>query len=115
MRSTPLTDLIESMGKADAERDYQVCLESIGKIANLCDEIGDPCGFTWKSRPFRAGGKSVFSGKPPVPTSTCEPRWMGGPWSEARMQITGILFAGMQQLKKSREVARTIPRDVSGD
>ncbi|MDQ8204733.1 FAD-dependent oxidoreductase [Pelagicoccus sp. SDUM812003] len=51
---TPLTELIERMGKADAERAYQVCLESIGKIATLCDEIGDPCGFTWKSSVYLA-------------------------------------------------------------
>lgn len=51
---TPLTELIERMGKRDAQRAYQVCLESIGKIANLCEEIGHPCGFTWKSSAYLA-------------------------------------------------------------
>ena len=37
----PLTDLVERMGKADAERSYQACLESIGKIAALREEVGD--------------------------------------------------------------------------
>lgn len=59
---TPLTDLIKSMGKADAERAYQVCLDSIGKIATLCDEIGDPCGFTWKSSVYLASRKKDVAG-----------------------------------------------------
>jgi|APTNR8051073442_1049403.scaffolds.fasta_scaffold13180_5 glycine/D-amino acid oxidase-like deaminating enzyme len=37
----PLTDLVETMGRADAERSYQACLESIGKIAALREEVGD--------------------------------------------------------------------------
>ena len=59
---TPLTDLIERMGKADAERAYQVCLESIGKIASLCDEIGDPCGFTWKPSIYLASEEKDVPG-----------------------------------------------------
>jgi len=59
---TPLTDLIETMGKTDAERAYQVCLESIGKIANLCDEIGDSCGFTWKSSVYLASRRKDVPG-----------------------------------------------------
>lgn len=59
---TPLTDLIERMGKADAERAYQVCLESIGKIATLCDEIGDSCGFTWKSSAYLASKEKDVPG-----------------------------------------------------
>jgi glycine/D-amino acid oxidase-like deaminating enzyme len=51
---TPLTELTGRMGKRDAERAYQVCLESISKIAALCDEIGDPCGFTWKPSVYLA-------------------------------------------------------------
>lgn len=46
---TPLTDLTKRMGKAEADRAGQVCSESIGKIADLCDEIGEVCGFAWKS------------------------------------------------------------------
>ena len=59
---TPLTDLIGKMGKTDAERAYQVCLESIGKIATLCDEIGDSCGFTWKSSVYLASRKKDVPG-----------------------------------------------------
>lgn len=59
---TPLTDLIERMGKADANRAYQVCLESIGKIATLCEEIGYPCGFTWKSSAYLASREKDVPG-----------------------------------------------------
>ena len=59
---TPLTDLIGKMGKSDAERAYQVCLESIGKIANLCDEVGDSCGFTWKSSVYLASREKDVRG-----------------------------------------------------
>jgi glycine/D-amino acid oxidase-like deaminating enzyme len=59
---TPLSELIGRMGKPDAERAYQVCLESIGKIAELCDEIGDPCGFTWKSSVYLASRKKDVPG-----------------------------------------------------
>lgn len=58
----PLTDLIPRMGKADAERAYQVCLESIGKMASLCAEIGDPCGFTWKSSVYLASREKDVPG-----------------------------------------------------
>lgn len=59
---TPLTELTERMGKRDAERAYQVCLESIGKIADLCDEIGDPCGFTWKPSVYLASRQKDVPG-----------------------------------------------------
>jgi len=59
---TPLTDLIMRMGKADAERAYRACLESIGKIASLCDEVGDSCGFTWKSSVYLASGEKDVPG-----------------------------------------------------
>lgn len=59
---TPLTELIERMGKADAERAYQVCLESIGKIAALGEEIGDSCGFTWKPSVYLASRKKDVPG-----------------------------------------------------
>lgn len=59
---TPLTELIAKMGKIDAERAYRVCLESIGKIGSLCDEIGDPCGFTWKSSVYLASREKDVPG-----------------------------------------------------
>ena len=59
---TPLTELLKRMGKADAERAYQVCLESIGKIGSLCDEIGDSCGFTWKSSVYLASREKDVPG-----------------------------------------------------
>lgn len=59
---TPLTELIARMGKRDAERAYQVCLESVGKIADLCVEIGDPCGFTWKSSAYLASREKDVPG-----------------------------------------------------
>lgn len=59
---TPLTELIGRMGKRDAERAYQVCLESVGKIADLCLEIGDPCGFTWKSSAYLASREKDVPG-----------------------------------------------------
>lgn len=59
---TPLTELILRMGKADAERAYQVCLEGIGKIASLCDEIGGPCGFTWKPSVYLASREKDVPG-----------------------------------------------------
>ncbi len=51
---TPLTDLIECMGQCDAEQAYRVCLESIGKVGQLCAELGDECGFTWKKSAYFA-------------------------------------------------------------
>ena len=46
------------MGKDDAERVYPICLESTGKIAPLCNEIGDSVGGT---RPTTAlYGKSMY-------------------------------------------------------
>lgn len=59
---TPLTELIQRMGKADAERAYEVCVESIGKIASLCDEIGYLCGFTWKPSVYLASRKRDVRG-----------------------------------------------------
>ena len=59
---TPLTDLIERMGKTDAERAYMVCLESVGKIACLCEEIGEQCGFTWKSSVYLASKEKDVPG-----------------------------------------------------
>ena len=50
------------MGKADAERAYQVCLESNGKLAALCDEIGDTCGFNWKSSVYLASREKDVKG-----------------------------------------------------
>lgn len=51
---TPLTRLIGMLGKADAERAYQACLESIDKIGVICREIGDSCGFTRRSSVYLA-------------------------------------------------------------
>lgn len=51
---TPLTDLIECMGQRDAEQAYRVCLESIGKVGQLCAELGDDCGFAWKKSAYFA-------------------------------------------------------------
>lgn len=45
---TPLTSLIERMGKSDAERAYQVCLKSIYQIQKLCESLEDDCGFQLK-------------------------------------------------------------------
>jgi glycine/D-amino acid oxidase-like deaminating enzyme len=59
---TPLTELILRMGKVDAERAYQVCLESIGKIASLCEEIGDSCGFAWKKSVYLASREKDVRG-----------------------------------------------------
>jgi glycine/D-amino acid oxidase-like deaminating enzyme len=50
------------MGKVNVDRAYQVCLESIGKISALCDEIGDSCGFTWKSSAYLASSEGDVPG-----------------------------------------------------
>lgn len=51
---TPLTELIERMGRTDAEQAYRVCLESITRIENLVAELGDPCGFERKQSVYLA-------------------------------------------------------------
>lgn len=62
MRSTRFTELIERMGRADAQRAYQVCLESIGKIETRSEEIEDPWGFTWKPRGYLASTEKDVPG-----------------------------------------------------
>lgn len=50
------------MGRSDATRAYQVCLESIGKIGALCEEIGDSCGFTRKPSAYLASREQDVPG-----------------------------------------------------
>lgn len=59
---TPLTELIGRMGRSDAERAYQVCLESIGKIGALCEKMGDSCGFTWRPSAYLASREQDVPG-----------------------------------------------------
>lgn len=42
---TNLTDLIPMIGKADAERAYQLCRDSIDRVGQLVRELPDDCGF----------------------------------------------------------------------
>lgn len=51
---TPLNELIESMGKADAERAYWVCHESIDKIERLALELDNRSGFQRKKSVYLA-------------------------------------------------------------
>lgn len=51
---TPLTELIKLRGKTEAEEAYRACLESIGKIEQLCCELDDDCGFQRKESVYLA-------------------------------------------------------------
>jgi glycine/D-amino acid oxidase-like deaminating enzyme len=42
---TPLFQLIDMVGREQAVRSYMLCLEAIGKLARLIDELDDDCGF----------------------------------------------------------------------
>jgi glycine/D-amino acid oxidase-like deaminating enzyme len=59
---TPLTELIERIGRRDAEQAYRVCLESIGQIETLCGELGDDCGFARKKSVYLATKKREIDG-----------------------------------------------------
>src|SRR5690606_3261550 len=54
---TNLADLIERVGKRDAERSYQLCLEAIGKIGTLAEKAGVECEFTPKKSLYLASYK----------------------------------------------------------
>lgn len=57
---TPLTELRDRYGKPRAERIYQSCCQSVGKLRSLCAEIDDLSGFTWKSSVYLASrGRDV--------------------------------------------------------
>ena len=52
-----LVDLIERVGKRDAERSYQLCLEAIGKIGVLAKRAGVECEYTPKKSLYLASYK----------------------------------------------------------
>ena len=54
---TNLVDLIEHVGKRDAERSYQLCLEAIGKIGALAERAGVACEFAPKKSLYLASYK----------------------------------------------------------
>jgi glycine/D-amino acid oxidase-like deaminating enzyme len=54
---TNLADLIERVGKRDAERSYQLCLEAIGKIGALAKRAGVECEYTPKKSLYLASYK----------------------------------------------------------
>lgn len=54
---TPLVELIERLGRRDAEQAYRVCLDSIGKVGELCAGLGDDCGFAPKKSVYLATKK----------------------------------------------------------
>ena len=54
---TNLADLIERIGKRDAERSYQLCLEAIGKIGALAERAGVECEYTAKKSLYLASYK----------------------------------------------------------
>lgn len=54
---TDLADLIDLVGKRDAERSYQLCLEAIGKIGTLAERAGVACEFTPKKSLYLASYK----------------------------------------------------------
>jgi glycine/D-amino acid oxidase-like deaminating enzyme len=54
---TNLSDLIERIGKRDAERSYELCLEAIGKIGALAAKAGVECEYTPKKSLYLASYK----------------------------------------------------------
>lgn len=54
---TNLVDLIERIGKRDAERSYQLCLEAINKIGALAEKAGVECEFKPKKSLYLASYK----------------------------------------------------------
>jgi glycine/D-amino acid oxidase-like deaminating enzyme len=54
---TNLADLIERVGKRDAERSYQLCLDAIGKIGALAEKAGVECEYTPKKSLYLASYK----------------------------------------------------------
>ncbi len=51
---TPLVDLKDMIGEADAEAAYRVCLGAIGKVEQLVDGLGGDCGFQRKKSVYLA-------------------------------------------------------------
>src|SRR2546423_5730635 len=43
---TPLYELIKLVGKIDAMRSYQLCVEAFEKFERILQELGDQCGYS---------------------------------------------------------------------
>jgi glycine/D-amino acid oxidase-like deaminating enzyme len=54
-----LIDLKEDVGEAHAVRAYQLCLDAIGKMENLTQTLGNPCGFGRKKSLYLASSKKA--------------------------------------------------------
>lgn len=51
---TPLSDLIDMVGRDHAVRSYQLCLESIGKLARIVERLDDDCDWERKKSLYLA-------------------------------------------------------------
>jgi glycine/D-amino acid oxidase-like deaminating enzyme len=59
---TPLSTLIQLVGKDHAVRAYKRCLEAIYKIERLVEEVGEDCSFAWKKSVYLASLKKDVPG-----------------------------------------------------
>lgn len=59
---TPLHELIEKVGRQNAEQSYRLCLEAIGKIETLVQRLDVDCSFQRKKSLYLASSKGDVEG-----------------------------------------------------